>query len=87
MRQRIEQLLTERQRVAAALARVPGVLRVWPSDANFLLVDFAAPDAVLARIRDVGLIVRDVRQPALPQSLRITIGTPDQNNRLLGSLE
>ncbi|MEP7314225.1 MAG: histidinol-phosphate transaminase [Pseudomonadota bacterium] len=87
MHRRIAEILTERQRVALALARVPGVLRVWPSDANFLLVDFAAPDAVLARIRDVGLIVRDVRQPALPQSLRITIGTPEQNNRLLGSLE
>lgn len=86
-RQRIEQLLAERQRLAAALARAPGVLRVWPSDANFLLVDFAEPDAVLARIRGVGLIIRDVRQPALPQSLRITIGTPAQNDRLLGSLE
>ena len=86
-RQRIGDLLAERQRVATALARVPGVLRVWPSDANFLLVDFAKPDAVLAKIRDVGLIIRDVRQPVLPQSLRITIGTPEQNDRLLGSLE
>jgi histidinol-phosphate aminotransferase len=86
-RQRVTQLQTERQRVATALARLPGVLRIWPSDANFLLVDFAEPDAVLAKIRGVGLIIRDVRQPALPQSLRITIGTTEQNNRLLGSLE
>jgi histidinol-phosphate aminotransferase len=59
---------------------------VYPSDANFLLIDSPAADEVLARVRGVGLIIRDVRQPLLPQALRISIGTPEQNALLLRSL-
>ncbi|HTQ36097.1 MAG TPA: histidinol-phosphate transaminase [Steroidobacteraceae bacterium] len=86
MRARVAALLAERERLAAALARSPLVSRVWPSDANFLLVDCADCDAVLAHVRRAGLIIRDVRQPALPRSLRISVGTPQQNDRLLESL-
>jgi histidinol-phosphate/aromatic aminotransferase/cobyric acid decarboxylase-like protein len=42
---------------------------------------------VLARVRAAGLIIRDVRQPALPRSLRISVGTPEQNDRVLESLK
>jgi histidinol-phosphate aminotransferase len=84
---RIAALLAERDRLAAGLASSPFITRVWPSDANFLLVDCPDPDAVLARVRAVGLIIRDVRQAALPTSLRISVGTPEQNDRLLGSLQ
>ena len=80
-------LLQERHRLASALAATPGILRVWPSDANFLLIDCANPDEVLARVRDAGLIIRDVRQPALPNSLRISVGTVAENNRVLESLK
>ena len=85
-RTRIAQLLLEREQLAQGLARSPLITRVWPSDANFLLVDCSDVDAVLARVRLAGLIVRDVRQPALPRSLRISVGTPGQNARLLESL-
>jgi histidinol-phosphate aminotransferase len=87
MQGRVRLLLQERARLAAALAATPGILRVWPSDANFLLFDCADPDDVLARVRDAGLIIRDVRQPAMPGSLRISVGTPTENNRVLESLQ
>lgn len=80
-------LLAERTRMAAALAASPRIAKVWPSDANFLLVDCHDPDDVLARVRRAGLIIRDVRQPALPRSLRISIGTREQNDRVLESLQ
>jgi histidinol-phosphate aminotransferase len=86
MRTRVARLLLERERLAEGLARSPLVTRVWPSDANFLLVDCTDPDEVLRRVRKAGLIIRDVRQPALPNSLRISVGTPEQNARLLESL-
>jgi histidinol-phosphate aminotransferase len=86
MRARVTALLTERTRLAAGLTRAPLIARVWPSDANFLLVDCTDCDAVLARVRSAGLIIRDVRQPALPRSLRISVGTPEQNDRVLESL-
>jgi histidinol-phosphate aminotransferase len=85
-RGRVALLLQERARVAAALAGSKLVTRVWPSEANFLLVDCSDADTVLERVRGAGLIIRDVRQPALPRSVRISIGTPEQNDRLLGAL-
>lgn len=86
MQGRIAELKSERVRLAHALAAAPLITRVWPSDANFLLVDTPAADEVLARVRGAGLIIRDVRQALLPRSLRISIGTREQNDRLLGSL-
>jgi histidinol-phosphate aminotransferase len=86
MQARVTELLAERARLAAGLARSPLITRIWPSDANFLLVDCSDCDAVLARVRVAGLIIRDVRQPALPHSLRISVGTPAQNARVLESL-
>lgn len=84
--QRIAALLTERARLATGLSGSPLIERVHPSDANYLMVDSPAADEVLARIRSVGLIIRDVRQPLLPRALRISVGTPEQNERLLRSL-
>jgi histidinol-phosphate aminotransferase len=80
-------LIAERERLAAALRSAAGVRRVWPSDANFLLVQFADAGAVLQRAHRCGLLLRDLRaSPALPEALRISIGTAEQNDRLLASL-
>jgi histidinol-phosphate aminotransferase len=86
MQARIDALLIERRSLARGLAASRLVSRVYPSDANFLMIDSPAADEVLARVRGVGLIIRDVRQPLLPQALRISIGTPEQNALLLRSL-
>lgn len=83
---RVQRLLAERSRLASGLAACAQITRVWPSDSNFLLVDCRDPDDVLARARRAGLLIRDVRQPALPASLRISVGTPEENDRLLESL-
>jgi histidinol-phosphate aminotransferase len=86
-RERVAAIVTERDRLAAALASLPSVQRVWPSRANFLLVEFRDPTLALQRARAAGLLVRDFRgSRGLQQSLRITIGTPEQNARLLASL-
>lgn len=86
-RERIAALLAERTRLATALAHTPGVTRVWPSDANFLLVEFADPATALARTHGAGLLVRDQRTaPTLGAALRISIGTREQNDRLLEAL-
>jgi histidinol-phosphate aminotransferase len=84
-RERVAQVRAERERLRTALSAAPGVLRVWPSVANFLLVDFAAPEKVLAAARGARLLIRDMRNVS-PQSLRISVGTPEQNDRLIRSL-
>ena len=87
MRDSAAALLIERERMATALAQLPLISKVWPSDTNFLLLDCTDADAVLSRVRGAGLIIRDVRQSALPSSVRITVGTPQQNDRVLESLQ
>ena len=84
-RERVAQVRAERERVRAALDGARGVQLVWPSVANFLLVDFTAPEQVLAAARDAKLLIRDMRTVS-PRSLRISIGTPEQNDRLIRSL-
>ena len=84
-RERIAQVLAERERMRAALSASPEVLKVWPSDANFLLADFADAPAALAAAREAKLLIRDMRNVS-PNSLRISVGTPEQNDRLIRSL-
>lgn len=86
-RERIARIIAERGRVAAALAALSGVRKVWPSAANFLLVEFADAAAAVERTRAAGLLLRDFRRtPGLERALRITIGSAEQNDRLLRSL-
>jgi histidinol-phosphate aminotransferase len=86
--ERISTLLAEREVMRQRLARLPHVLRVHCSDANFLLVRFADATQALRAGQMAGLIVRDFsKAPALDGCLRISIGTPDQNQRLMTALE
>ena len=85
---RVEVLRAERGRLAAALERCPLVQRVFPSDANFLLVECRDAQRVLDAVASVGLLVRDLRRAALlGEHVRISVGTPEQNARLLAALE
>jgi histidinol-phosphate aminotransferase len=85
---RLEALLTEREYLAGRLRSSPLVDKVWPSDANFLLFDCRDAEAFLQRAIAGGLIVRDLRSnPALPNSLRVSVGTRAQNDALLTSVE
>jgi histidinol-phosphate aminotransferase len=78
---------TERARMADALKSHKCVRRVWPSEANFLLVEFDDAGAALQRAHGVGVLVRDLRAALKPaQALRISIGSPEQNQQLLASL-
>lgn len=86
-RERIAVVRAERERLGAALARLPGVRRVYPSDANFLLVRLVDAEAAFQRLLVAGVVVRDQRgAPQLHDALRITLGTPEQNARVLGVL-
>jgi histidinol-phosphate aminotransferase len=79
--------MSERDRMLAAFAKLPNIIRVWPSASNFVLAEFADAPLALARSRGAHLLIRDVRgYPGLDRCLRITIGSPEQNNRLLAAL-
>jgi histidinol-phosphate aminotransferase len=77
----------QRGRMAKALVALPGVREVLPSQANFLAVRFDDAGAVYRRLLDAGIVVRDVRRyPGLGDALRITIGSAEENDRVLGAL-
>jgi histidinol-phosphate aminotransferase len=77
----------ERARLTARLAAA-GV-RVWPSECNFVLADFATAaraQAADAALRRQGLIVRAVAGYGLPHCLRLTIGTTEECDLLANAL-
>jgi len=83
----VAETVAERERLAAALAALDGVDRVWPSDANFLLVRFGDLKSVERSLERERILVRGfARKPALANCARITIGRPRDNDRLLAAL-
>ena len=86
-RERVAVVRRERERLLYALARIPGVRRVYPSQGNYLLVRFDDPDGAFHALLAAGVVVRDQRAaPQLDDALRITIGSPEQNDRVLSAL-
>jgi histidinol-phosphate aminotransferase len=87
MRERVQTLVAERHRLGSALARLPG-LTVYPSGANFVLIRVDGDGhALWQRLVERGILVRDFsRWPRLDSCLRITVGTPEEDDALLTAL-
>ena len=80
----VGQILAERHWLADALAGMPTVEKIYPSDANFLLVRFADAGATFTGLIAEQVIVRDRSRVVLCDGcLRITVGTRAENERLL----
>ncbi len=87
-RQRLQTVLEEKARLQAFLQTSPLVERVFPSQANFFLVRFHDSARVFEACREHALHLRDQsRQPGLAGCLRITVGSPEENRRLIHLLE
>lgn len=87
-RERIAIVRAQRNVMHTALAKLPGVREVLPSQANFLAVRFDDAGAVYQKLLAAGIVVRDVRRyPNLGDALRITLGTPEENALVLAVLE
>jgi len=83
-RDHIRLLLQERAVVEDVLRASPGTERVFPSDANFLLVRTPDPARLMATTAAAGVKIRDRSSvPGIEGCVRISIGTPDENQRLL----
>jgi histidinol-phosphate aminotransferase len=79
---------SDREKLQAALARLPG-LKTWPSDANMILVRFPDAAGAFARLKERGVLVKNVStmHPLLANCLRLTVGTPEENAQLLAALQ
>ena len=84
---RIAIVVRERARVADALRASRGVRRVYPSAGNYLLARFDDAELAYRTLLDAGVVVRDMRAaPGLSDALRITIGSPQENDAMLAAL-
>lgn len=83
----VKEILSERERMKSELLSTKLVEKVFPSDANFLLVKVKEAKAVYQQLIARGVVIRDRSSITLCNNcLRITIGTPKENNSLLTEL-
>ena len=81
--QKNKKLITvQRKKMAGRLEMLPFVKQVFPSDANFLLIKTTSAAAVCKWLAAHNIIIRN-RDADVQNSVRITIGTPEENDRLL----
>lgn len=84
----IAEIRSERARLAKAFAACPCIERVYPSEANFLLVRTTAPDLLYKELVASGVIVRNrSRIAGCEGCLRITVGRPAENGRMLETVK
>ncbi len=84
----IKETLTQRDKLVLELKDRDFVLDIYPSDANFILVKTTDPKGIYNYLVQQGIIVRDRSKVDLCGGcLRITVGTPDENNTLLQTLQ
>ena len=83
-----QKVLEERERLRQAFEAAPFQYKVYPSDANFLLVEVGRANEIYAALVEKGVIVRNRNSVSLCRGcLRITVGTVDENTLLLQVLE
>ena len=84
----VAEVCSQRQWLATELAKMPCVLKVYHSDANFLLVKVTDADAIYDHLVANGIIVRNRnRVKGCEGCLRITVGTPAENVNVIDALK
>ena len=88
VKNRIQNIKGERARLAEGLRSISAVKKIFPSEANFLLVQFERASEIFELLKKEGIVVRDRSNVLMCEGcLRITIGLPHENDRLLNTLK
>ena len=82
----VEEIISERQRLMTAVADYDFVQKVWPSEANFFLMQVADAETVMQRCEENNVLLRHFGGN-LSDCIRITIGSPTDNDQLLSTLD
>lgn len=85
VKRNIDAILTERTKLKEALIELPLVKKIYPTDANFLLIEVDNADKVYQYLIDKKVIVRN-RNTQVENCIRITVGTPAENKILIDTL-
>jgi len=82
----IEMILKERAEMKVALKKFTALKRIYPSEANFLLIEIDRATELYRYLAEKGIVVRD-RSKQVKDALRITIGTPSENKTLIQNIK
>jgi histidinol-phosphate aminotransferase len=83
----IKEIVRMRNELAEKISRLSSVINVYPSEANFLLVKIKDARRIYETLINKGIVVRDrSTAPGCTDCLRITVGTKEQNDKLLETL-
>jgi histidinol-phosphate aminotransferase len=85
LKKRIRRIITERERLVKSLKKMSIIEKIFPSDSNFLLVKTKNADFIYTELIDNKIIVRN-RNKMVSGCIRITVGTPVENDQLIRSL-
>lgn len=84
----VNEIISEREKLREGLSKIDSIKKIYPSDANFLLVKITNARSVYEVLVKKGIIVRDRSNVILcDDCLRITIGTQQENQILLNELK
>jgi histidinol-phosphate aminotransferase len=84
----IREIVAQRDILAKDLLTIPSVQKIYPSDANFLLVQVTNPKAIYNYLLEKGIVVRDRSSVELCAGcLRITVGTPAENVSVVNAMK
>lgn len=81
----IEIILKEKELLIQQLKQLDSVKKIYPSDANFLLVEFDDANKIYNDLVEQKIITRN-RHKLVNNSIRITVGTPNENEKLTNGL-
>jgi histidinol-phosphate aminotransferase len=86
--QQAELIKRDRAKLFQQMSRIAAI-RVFPSEANFLLFRVANANAVFNGLKQRGVLIKNLNggHPMLKDCLRVTVGTPDENERFIAALQ
>lgn len=81
----VDEIIRERETLYNRLKEIPGI-KVYPSRANYILFQTPRAKQVWQGLLDQGILIRNVTSQKLPNALRVTVGTPEENRLFLEAL-
>ncbi len=81
----VAEIIEEREKLYRSLTKIPGI-RAYPSKTNFILFTTPRSRQLFQQLLKAGILIRDVSSKDLPNALRVTVGTKEENQAFLNSV-
>lgn len=84
--EKLSVILSERTQLISELSKLELVKKIYPTDANFILVEVEKADVIYQLLAEQKIVIRN-RNSVIPNTLRITVGTSEENQQLIKALK